>query len=164
MVCYLFLRSFWPRSLWPVKSPHFLDLLRHFTMQGFKFTWTSLQEVGWCSPRCNGYRGINWESLRSSDNNQHVWEEKGLSWSFFLLQLITAKRTWNLTRYFQCSDYHNSIPFCESIAKKTLSYRLFLPSDWKGHMSYLQGTEYPKLHKWRLRLGGEGSSQGREAS
>ena len=61
-----------------------------------------------------------------------MWEEKGLSWSFFLLQLITAKRTWNLTWYFQCSDYYNSIPFCESIAKKTQGYTLFLHLTGKG--------------------------------
>lgn len=42
----------------------FLDLLRYFTMQGFKFTWTSLQEVGWCSPKCKGYQGINWKKLK----------------------------------------------------------------------------------------------------
>ena len=61
-----------------------------------------------------------------------MWEEKGLSWSFFLLQLITAKKTWNLTWYFQCSDYYNSIPFCKSIAKKTQGYTLFLHLIGKG--------------------------------
>lgn len=115
----------------------FLDLLRYFIVRRFKFTWTLLQEVGWCSPkvtsRCILKKFKFWQQSTCVRRGRLMLRK-------FLLQLITAKRTWNLTWYFQCSNYLSSIPCCESIAKKmysNLELQTVLTFDWKERMSCL---------------------------
>lgn len=69
----------------------------------------------------------------------------------FLLQLV-LKRTWNLTWYFQRSDY-SAVKALPRKRTQILSYRLFLHLIGRG-VGVVYKVADLKLHKWRLRLGG----------
>ena len=86
-------------------------------MQGFKFRRTPPQEVAWCGPKCKGFEGINWKTFKKFSPLKCEKRESNVREVSFLLQLVT-KRTWNLTWYFQRSDY-SAVKHCQENVPKS---------------------------------------------
>ena len=115
----------------------FLDLLRHFTMQGFKFTWTSLQEVGWCSPRCNGYQSINREKFKKFWQQSTWVRRKRLELKFLSSSTYYSKENLKFNLVFSMLWLLQQHSVLWKHCQENPELQTVLASDWKGHMSCL---------------------------